>query len=334
MKHLIIAGVPRAGKSTLARRLAQEYGYQYISMDAIIAAFEKCFPETGVNTYQGLSSMDTLRLISGKMAPFLRAMLESGQYDRGENGAVVDMYQLLPEDYEKNFRGANTEIIYLLSSDVTPEEQFALQKRYDTARDYTFFKTDEELKEGAEYIVEQSLLMKEQCLRLRLKFYETGKERQQAFEQILRELEWASMDDTADENGAAYDAIPGGVDRRAPLGTGEALPFPAEAEPAAEMPDSKELKEAETRISAMEEIYDRVLGAVERAEAAGGAEKLRKAAEDLRKLLKYYESPLWMQDYDLSEAGLLPDGMKRAVVSQDGIWNLLTDYTRITGEQP
>lgn len=334
MKHLIIAGVPRAGKSTLARRLAQEYGYQYISMDAIIAAFEKCFPETGVNTYQGLSSMDTLRLISGKMAPFLRVMLESGQYDRGENGAVVDMYQLLPEDYEKNFRGANTEIIYLLSSDVTPEEQFALQKRYDTARDYTFFKTDEELKEGAEYIVEQSLLMKEQCLRLRLKFYETGKERQQTFEQILRELEWASMDDTADENGAAYDAIPGGVDRRAPLGTGEALPFPAEAEPAADAPDSKELKEAETRISAMEEIYDRVLGAVERAEAAGGAEKLRKAAEDLRKLLKYYESPLWMQDYDLSEAGLLPEGMKRAVVSQDGIWNLLTDYTRITGEQP
>lgn len=334
MKHLIIAGVPRAGKSTLARRLAQEYGYQYISMDAIIAAFEKCFPETGVNTYQGLSSMDTLRLISGKMAPFLRAMLESGQYDRGENGAVVDMYQLLPEDYEKNFRGANTEIIYLLSSDVTPEEQFALQKRYDTARDYTFFKTDEELKEGAEYIVEQSQLMKEQCLRLRLKFYETGKERQQAFEQILRELEWASMDDTAGENGAAYDAIPGGVDRRAPLGPDASLPFPPMPEPAAETPDSKELKEAETRISAMEEIYDRVLGAVERAEAAGGAEKLRKAAEDLRKLLKYYESPLWMQDYDLSEAGLLPEGMKRAVVSQDGIWNLLTDYTRITGEQP
>lgn len=334
MKHLIIAGVPRAGKSTLARRLAQEYGYQYISMDAIIAAFEKCFPETGVNTYQGLSSMDTLRLISGKMAPFLRAMLESGQYDRGENGAVVDMYQLLPEDYEKNFRGANTEIIYLLSSDVTPEEQFALQKRYDTARDYTFFKTDEELKEGAEYIVEQSLLMKEQCLRLRLKFYETGKERQQTFEQILRELEWASMDDTADENWAAYDAIPGGVDRRAPLGTGEALPFPPMPESAADVPDSKELKEADARISAMEEIYDRVLGAVERAEAAGGADKLRKAAEDLRKLLKYYESPLWMQDYDLSEAGLLPGEMKRAVVSQDGIWNLLTDYTRLTGGQP
>lgn len=41
-----------------------------------------------------------------------------------------------------------------------------------------------------------------------------------------------------------------------------------------------------------------------------------------------------MQDYDLAEANLLPKEMKRAVVSQDGIWNLLTDYTRITGEQP
>jgi hypothetical protein len=27
-------------------------------MDSIITGFEKCFPETGINTYQGLSSMD------------------------------------------------------------------------------------------------------------------------------------------------------------------------------------------------------------------------------------------------------------------------------------
>ena len=79
--NIIIAGVPRAGKSTVSNLLSKRYGYQHVSMDSIIAGFEKCFPETGVSTYQGLSSMETLHIISGKMAPFVRAMLESGEFD-------------------------------------------------------------------------------------------------------------------------------------------------------------------------------------------------------------------------------------------------------------
>ena len=152
--NIIVAGVPRAGKSTVSHLLATKYGYQHISMDSIIAGFEKCFPETGVNTYQGLSSMDTLRVISGKMAPFVRAMLDSAEYDEFEPGMVLDMYQLLPEDYEKYLRGANCEIVYLITSDVTPEERFLIQKKYDTEKDYTFYKSDEELREGAGYIVD------------------------------------------------------------------------------------------------------------------------------------------------------------------------------------
>nr|MCR5767021.1 hypothetical protein [Lachnospiraceae bacterium] len=79
--NIIIAGVPRAGKSTVSHMLFEKYGYQHVSMDSIIAGFEKCFPETGVSTYQGLSSLETLRVISSKMAPFVRAMLDSGEYD-------------------------------------------------------------------------------------------------------------------------------------------------------------------------------------------------------------------------------------------------------------
>ena len=42
--------------------------------------------------------MDTLHLISGKMAPFIRAMLDSGEYDEFDPGMVLDIYQLLPAD--------------------------------------------------------------------------------------------------------------------------------------------------------------------------------------------------------------------------------------------
>ena len=185
--NIIIAGVPRAGKSTISNLLSKQYGYQHVSMDSIIAGFEKCFPETGVSTDQGLSSLDTLRVISVKMAPFVRAMLESGEYDEFTPGMVLDMYQLLPEDYDKYIRGANCEIVYFITSDVTPEERFMIQKKYDTEKDYTFYKSDEELREGAEYIVEQSVLMKKQCEKYGLPYYETAREREQVFQRFLKE---------------------------------------------------------------------------------------------------------------------------------------------------
>ena len=187
---MIIAGVPRAGKSTISHRLAKQYGYQHISMDSIIAGFEKCFPETGVNTYAGLSSMDTLHVISGKIAPFIRAMLDSGEYDEFEPGMVLDIYQLLPEDYIKYIDGANCKIAYFITSDVTPEERFAIQKRYDTEKDYTFYKPDEELREGAVYIVEQSICMKEQCQKYSLPYFETARGREQMFQHFLQEFDF------------------------------------------------------------------------------------------------------------------------------------------------
>ena len=187
--NLIISGVPRAGKSTVAHQLSARFGYQHISMDTIIAGFERCFPETGVNTYCGLSSLETLRLISGKMAPFVRAMLDSGEYDDYTPGMVLDMYQLLPEDYMKHIQGANCQIFYFITSDVTPKERFAIQKQYDTEKDYTFYKSDEELREGAVYLVEQSQLIKEQCLRYGLPYFETAKNRPQVLTEFLLSVE-------------------------------------------------------------------------------------------------------------------------------------------------
>ena len=129
-------------------------------------------------------------MISGKMAPFVRAMLDSGEYDEFEPGMVVDMYQLLPDDYVKYIQGANCEIVYFITSDVTPQERFVIQKKYDTEKDYTFYKSDEELSENAIYIVEQSILMKEQCEKNVLPYYETARDREQVIKQFLKDFKF------------------------------------------------------------------------------------------------------------------------------------------------
>lgn len=48
--RMIIAGAPRAGKTTAFQFIARRYGCQHISMDSIIAGIEKTFPETGIHS--------------------------------------------------------------------------------------------------------------------------------------------------------------------------------------------------------------------------------------------------------------------------------------------
>mgnify|MGYP003295759514 FL=1 len=45
----------------------------------------------------------------------------------------------------------------------------------------------------------------------------------------------------------------------------------------------------------------------------------------LNNLLDYYENGLWLADYEIDEKGLLPAGLKRGILSQDGVYDFLTD---------
>ena len=42
-------------------------------------------------------------------------------------------------------------------------------------------------------------------------------------------------------------------------------------------------------------------------------------------LKEYYESGLWLSDYEADERGELPADLKRGVLSEDGLYNLLND---------
>ena len=68
--------------------------------------------------------------------------------------------------------------------------------------------------------------------------------------------------------------------------------------------------------------------AVKRLEAAlDSYESVRQAIATLD---EYYGSDLWRQDLADDEAGLLPENLKRGVLSHDAIWNLLTDVRTLT----
>ena len=77
------------------------------------------------------------------------------------------------------------------------------------------------------------------------------------------------------------------------------------------------------RIRRMERHLNTALAAVKRLEDA--LDKWEAAQEAIAALDEYYGSEAWRQDLADDEAGLLPAGLKRGVLSEDGLWNLLAD---------
>ncbi len=77
------------------------------------------------------------------------------------------------------------------------------------------------------------------------------------------------------------------------------------------------------RITEMERIFDALLLA-----ARENPKKLKndpETAQMLNTLLAYYEGGQWLKDYKADEDGLLPKALKRGVLSEDGVYNLITE---------
>ena len=88
--------------------------------------------------------------------------------------------------------------------------------------------------------------------------------------------------------------------------------------------DRTEMTERIRRITEMESRYDRVRHVLR----ASGAcpDRLDSVRGDIQALSAYYEGSLWREDFEADEAGLLPKDLKRGVLSEDGVYDLLSEY--------
>ena len=81
------------------------------------------------------------------------------------------------------------------------------------------------------------------------------------------------------------------------------------------------------RINQMERHLERISHAVMQLSALiDEYDDVREAAQALD---DYYCSDNWKEDFAADEAGLLPADMKRGVLSEDAIWNVLEDWREL-----
>ena len=82
------------------------------------------------------------------------------------------------------------------------------------------------------------------------------------------------------------------------------------------------------RIRAMELLFEDLLVAVSQGIFFPKVDPVQQ--EKLSVLLSYYNSSLWLSDYEADERGELPQDLKRGILSQDGFYDFLT---RISGDR-
>lgn len=77
------------------------------------------------------------------------------------------------------------------------------------------------------------------------------------------------------------------------------------------------------RISQMELYFDTLQKAFEEDPSSLLTSPL--LSEMLQHLIQYYESKDWLEDFECDERGELPSELKRGVLSEDGLYNFLSD---------
>lgn len=84
-----------------------------------------------------------------------------------------------------------------------------------------------------------------------------------------------------------------------------------------------EIKTVILRIKKMEHLYDML------SEYSEGTQNEPLTNTELKAafvtLSSYYTGGDWLHDYELDEKGLIPSDIKRGVLSQDGLYNLLEE---------
>ena len=81
------------------------------------------------------------------------------------------------------------------------------------------------------------------------------------------------------------------------------------------------------RIAAMEAAFDRTADAVQALNQA--LDDFETVKVDIDRLTDYLETGAWREDFEADEAGMIPKELKRGVLSEDGLYNLLGDIVSL-----
>lgn len=89
---------------------------------------------------------------------------------------------------------------------------------------------------------------------------------------------------------------------------------------------NRKIKKAVCRIEHMENLFDKVSDVLKNRPEALSSQEI---VEDVKTLSDYYSCGDWLNDYELDEQRMLPSNLKRGVLSQDSLYDLLCSVREV-----
>lgn len=187
-KQLIIAGVPRVGKSTLCHELARRGHYEHIESDTLSFAFQNTFPETGISHTDLWKLKETSKPFSKFLSSWVNEIQNSGNCKKIDYKVVLDLYHIVPEDFNTYFSKENCDIYFLGYPNISVEEKLKQIRHFDTVDDWTLNTSDEKLRMHIETYIEISKYLQEECQKYGLPFIDVSKNREEVLEKLINEI--------------------------------------------------------------------------------------------------------------------------------------------------
>jgi len=207
MKNVLIFGSSRAGKTTLARRICQELGYNIAGTNLYVSALIQAYPQLGIKRFSEIKSTEDYMNSINAVTPFLAHSLCSlarNSYALNEMNFVsdtehfnIDVLMPLLDELLLPAKLKKEDIFFFvgLVNAVTREELFSNIKKYDTDHDWTKNSTDDELHQFCELHHKDAEGMKwlrESFERHNFNIYDTSGDRQKIFSNIVQDIEIAN----------------------------------------------------------------------------------------------------------------------------------------------
>ncbi len=172
MKHILIAGAARSGKTTLSIRLGKE-GFVHYKMDSIKRGIDNNF----WNNYK-----DDWKKVSPHMAYLIKTIIDENQSDivKDKEYYCIDTCHLYPKDIAK-YNLENTIIVFLGYCGIKINDKIKNIREHDKDT-WSAKRSDSDLEKDTQMDIEYSKEAKKQCEELNIKFFDTSTNFKQTLE--------------------------------------------------------------------------------------------------------------------------------------------------------
>ena len=179
-KNILIAGVARAGKSSIAENLSKNTIYNHFPVDYIASSFYINFPECKINNRVVIDNG------SINLSKFLSTVI--AKMEKTQEKFIIDSAHIFPKDILPYLDREKWHIYFMGYPKIEAIEKLKNIRKYDPINSWTRNFNDERLLEIIQGIIATSEEIEKQCKQYNIEFIDTSANFKQTIENYTKKI--------------------------------------------------------------------------------------------------------------------------------------------------